>query len=77
MAEVLIEYLSDSYECETCGTSYAEGYRIYVDGAVVRELKPSAHCFDGTNFSENDMLAAVLEHFGHKLARPFDEPAAS
>lgn len=69
MAEVRYEFLSDSHNCETCGTSYAEGYRIYVDGTLVKELLPVAHCFGGDNYYDDDLIAAILEHFGHTLDR--------
>ena len=69
MAEVSFEYMTDSYSCETCGTSYSEGYRIFIDGILVKELKPVAHCYNGTNFDTDDLISAVLEHFGHKLKR--------
>lgn len=69
MSVVSVEYLSDSYgPCDSCGTSYAEGARIIVDGKVVRELTPVAHCYNGQSYGDEDILRAILEHFGHELA---------
>ena len=67
MAKVRIEHLSDSYYCETCGTSWAEGARIIVDGEEVLCLEPLADCFGGQTFTEGDVLRALLRHFGHEL----------
>lgn len=73
MAHVKIEWLHDSHSCETCGTSYAEGARVYVDGAAAIELEPVAHCFGGANFMESEVFAAILTHLGHTLEQPGDE----
>lgn len=72
MARVRIEHLSDSYDgCETCGSSYAEGFRVLVDDAEVICLEPLAHCFSGQSFDNEDLLRAILKHFGHELEGPF------
>lgn len=68
MATIRIEWLHDSYDnCETCGPSYAEGARVYVDGVVAIELEPVAHCYNGANFTETEVFASILEHLGHTL----------
>ena len=42
-----IIYLTDSYDCETCGCNYAEGYQIYKDDELVVDKSPVAHCMTG------------------------------
>lgn len=69
MAEVSVETTWDSHQCETCGSSYADGFKIFVDGKLIKELEPVAHCFNGTFWTEEDVLDAVLTHFGHTLKR--------
>lgn len=59
--------LWDSHECETCGTSYAEGYTIWFDGKIVSTLQPHAHCFDGDSYTEADLLREVVRLLGHEL----------
>jgi hypothetical protein len=58
------EYLHDSYDCETCGASYAEGIRIRVDGEVKAELTPVAHCLGGSDYGLKHTIKAVLEVMG-------------
>lgn len=67
MSVVKIERTSDVHRCETCGSSWAEGAKIFVDGKLVKELKPVAHCFGGQSFDDEDVLRATLAHFGHEL----------
>ena len=70
MARVRIEHLSDSNYCETCGTSYADGARIIVDGQEAVCLEPFADCTDPAHFDSEDILRALLKHFGHELETP-------
>ena len=58
---------TDSYDCETCGTSWAEGYKVYRDGALWLELKPVAHCYGGDNFTLADALQKIIEELGHTV----------
>lgn len=52
MKNIKITHISDSMGCETCGSSYASGYRIEIDGELVVDKTPSAHCYDGVDYSE-------------------------
>lgn len=45
-----IEYLEDHTDCETCGSSYAVGYKIYSDGELVVDKTPYAHCYSGSDY---------------------------
>jgi hypothetical protein len=67
MAAIRIEHLTDSHSCETCGSSYAEGARVFIDGALAIELEPVAHCFGGANWDEFDVFIRIMEHFGHTV----------
>lgn len=72
MANVRIEWLHDSYsDCETCGTSYAEGARVYVDDRLVIDLTPVAHCTNPAHYSEQEVFGRVLEHLGHSYQDSF------
>ncbi|MBZ9943472.1 hypothetical protein LB533_20510 [Mesorhizobium sp. BR1-1-13] len=66
--DIKIERLSDTHDCETCGPSWAEGARIYIDGALVLELDPHAHCYDGDNYDDEAIFRRILEHLGHTVA---------
>lgn len=68
MASLKIEWLSDCYDnCETCGSSYAEGARVYVDGELALDLAPSAHCFGGAHYDQADVYERILRHLGHEV----------
>lgn len=67
MSTIRIERLTDSHDCETCGMSWAEGARVFVDGELAIELSPNAHCYDGDNFADDVVYRRVLEHLGHTV----------
>lgn len=67
--KIEIEWLTDSYDlCETCGPSYAEGARVYIDGVLTIDMAPAAHCFGGDNDYQSDVYEAVLKWLGHEVA---------
>lgn len=65
--KIKIERLSDTHDCETCGPSWADGARVYFDGEVALELEPHAYCYDGDDYSDDKIFAAILERLGHTL----------
>lgn len=75
MAKIRIERLRDDHDCEDCGWSVAEGANVFFDGELALTLKPFAHCFDGTNYEDHEIFAAILEKLGHSLVYSTDENA--
>lgn len=67
MANIKIEWLSDHNTCETCGSVYASGARVYIDGEVAIEMKPAASCFGGKHYEDSEVYARIFERFGHTL----------
>jgi hypothetical protein len=67
MKLIEIEWLSDVYDCETCGSDWADGAIVKFDGEVVIDMTPVAHCYDGVSFSQDQVYAAILEKLGHVL----------
>jgi len=65
--KISIEWLGDTHDCETCGPAWAEGARVYIDGLLVLDLQPSAHCYDGVSYQEGDVYRHILEHLGHTV----------
>ena len=61
-----VDHKCDSYECETCGYSYAEGAEIKLNGQEFMLLEPVAHCFGGTSYSETEIASEVFASFGIK-----------
>jgi hypothetical protein len=64
---IKIKRVTDWTDCETCGSSYAEGAVIYIDGKEALDLAPVAHCFGGTNYDEDAILKTLLEHLGYEV----------
>lgn len=69
-----LEWLTDDHDCETCGYSEASGMRASLDGHVILELIPRAHCFGGDNWSEREAFELLLEKLGYPVA--IEETAA-
>ncbi len=67
MAQIEIEWLDDSHDCETCGWSCAEGARVTINGEVALDLTPHAHCFGGDNYGRADVFERILSHLGHDV----------
>jgi hypothetical protein len=59
-----IDTNSDTWDCETCGTDWAEGGRVIVDGKLTLEADAVAHCYNGTHYSEMDLLVMALHKKG-------------
>ena len=67
MKKLEITRLTDSHECEICGTSWADGYQACLDGELLCEVIPAAHCFDGTSVTEEEMYAQIFAKLGYEL----------
>lgn len=65
--KIKIEWLSDDYDCDTCGFSCSEGARVTLDGVVLLELIPLAHCFGGDDWDEREIFAKTLDKLGYDL----------
>lgn len=64
---IKIVWLHDYAECETCGGGYAEGARVYLDGELLVEMEPVAHCYGGTHYTQEDVYRRILEMTGHTV----------
>lgn len=58
---------SDSHDCETCGSNWASGGTVTVDGEVVIDRPAEAACFGGSSFDEADLLVLALHKLGHEV----------
>lgn len=65
--KILIEMTQDTYHCEDCVTSWADGGRIYFDGELKFEFIPQAHCYDNDTMGESDLYKKAFELLGHEL----------
>lgn len=65
--KISIKTEHDKYECDTCGSSYASGGTVTVDGVEVVNLPAHAHCCSCQSFSEMDLLVIALRKLGHEV----------
>lgn len=63
-----IQWLSDSHDCETCGSDYSEGAIVSFDGEQAISLIPVAHCFDNRTWDSGEVYNAILEKLGHTVS---------
>lgn len=58
-----INWLSDSSDCDQAGCSggYSEGAVVKVDGKIILELIPVAHCFGGDSWDRDTVWAMILD----------------
>lgn len=52
-------------DCDTCGSSWAEGARV--TGAVQLEFEAVAHCYGGINTDREDVYKAILAKLGYEV----------
>lgn len=56
---ISITRLSDMFECDTCGCSYADGWSVEKDGKPWFDMKPVAHCLGGSDFTVEDLVTEL------------------
>lgn len=65
--ELKILWLSDGYDCDQCGGAYAEGAKVFLNGELILELAPVAHCFGGSSWMESEVYKQVLGKLGFTI----------
>lgn len=63
---IKIQWLSDEHDCETCGNSYAEGARVFIDNEVL-EFTPYASCFGGDSWYVEDIYKEIINYLGYEI----------
>lgn len=63
------EWLQESHDCETCGPSWAAGALVLLNGQVLVDRTPCAACFDGRDYSPEQVYSAVLAALGYEVAQ--------
>lgn len=67
MSNITIEWLSDECDCDSCGSSYADGANVFIEDVLVLELTPKAHCFNDVTYSTETVYEKILQHLGHTI----------
>lgn len=67
MDKYTLTLTNDSYDCELCGWSSAQGFRLEDgDGKAVLESEAIAHCYAGQDVDTHDVMMQSLKFFGEK-----------
>ena len=61
------EWMTDEYDCDTCGSNYAEGAKVFLDGKCIVSCEPTAYCFDSDDYPEADIYIRTLEALGYEV----------
>lgn len=64
MKLIEIKTSQDDHDCDTCGTTYARGGVVYIDGRKTLDKEPVAYCYGSTNYDEADLLVMALAAVG-------------
>lgn len=68
MADVVkIKWLWVVGDCDSCGSGYAEGARVTLNGEPLLELTPVATCFGGDDWSAADVYRLIIEKLGYQV----------
>lgn len=68
MKQIKIEWLSDSYDCDTCGCSFATGATVSIEGLETFTLPAVAHCYAGESYDELQVYETILRKLGYEVA---------
>lgn len=71
MKKLEIIRLTDENECESCGTSWAYGYRAFVDGELLCEVIPSASCFDSISVDDCEIYTQIIHKLGYEVEESY------
>jgi hypothetical protein len=67
MTKIIIEELYDETDCETCGSSYATGFRVYIGDELKYNYEPRAHCYDSVSYEIEDVYKQILADLGYEV----------
>jgi len=62
-----ITYSEDSYDCEDCGLSYANGCTLETSDGITLCATACAACYGGSDTTVEDVLRQLLEHLGYEV----------
>lgn len=65
MDKLVIEWLSDSYDCDDCGTTWNTGLTVRYGDKVIHDQPACAHCYSGPKDQDwIDVVYALTKELG-------------
>lgn len=68
MNGLVIKWLQDDHDCETCGWSSAEGAEVTLDNIIILNLEPQASCFGGQSWDRADVFELIIKQLGFTIS---------
>lgn len=64
---IKIIWLSGIHDCETCGWTWATGYKAFLNGELIKEFIPHTDCLGGDDIDEVEAYKQILEALGFEV----------
>lgn len=65
--KIWVEFISDSSDCDTCGSNWAQGAVVKFEDGRQLDMSPMAACYGGTHYDDVSVYQAILEELGHEV----------
>jgi hypothetical protein len=65
--KIEIVELSDKTDCETCGSDYATGFSVKINGDPFGIYTPYAHCYNRESYTLENVLLDIIKHLGYDV----------
>jgi len=62
-----IKWLEDYHDCDTCGGNWATGAEVTLNGEVLLNKVPKAHCFGGEHYTSDEIYLSILDKLEYKV----------
>lgn len=72
MDKIKIKWMYDTHECDTCGSSYALGAIITMGNTTIC-MEPVAHCYEGVDYTTDDVYKLILSELGYTVEDEDDD----
>lgn len=73
MEKIKIQWLEESHDCETCGSSYAVGAIVNIVDHVTIVMQPLAHCYESVNYYPDEVYQRILFELGYVVEEVEDD----
>jgi hypothetical protein len=65
--KIKIDWITDEYECETCGWNIACGAIVTFENGDKIDMTPTAGCVDPVDYGGDEVYEAIFKKLGHEI----------
>lgn len=62
-----VKFLDDDHDCHKCGTTWATGALVLLNGKVFLNLKPKAGCVDEASYTPEEVYKEIIKTLGFEI----------